>query len=107
MFTTFNRTDISFFKHVNKYGKQIVLIFYIYCIKLEKVRVIIFPFIISHFSFVSNAKNFFIHSLNRFAFNKTAYTFLAFFNKVPYMQTYLSNACKMDGEEKLFDFYNK
>ena len=35
-----------------------------------KVRVIILPFILSHFSFASNATNFFIHLLNRFTFKR-------------------------------------
>ena len=34
----------------------------------KKVKVIIFPFILGSFSFVSNAASFFIHSLNWFDF---------------------------------------
>ena len=53
--------------------------------KVMKVRVIIFPFIPVHFSFFSNATNFFIHSLNRFFFFNV-YKLLVFFNQAPYMQ---------------------
>ena len=63
--------------------------------KFLKVRVI-FPFILSHFSFVSNAMNFFnffIHSLNRFVSLK--------------LQIDLLNVCKLDCQENLFDFYVK
>ena len=106
IFTTFNRADVSFLnKTTRKYGKRIALIFYIHCTKLEEVRVIIFSLFLSRFCSVSNAINFFIHSLNRFVLKKTTYALLLFFNWVPYMQTYLLNACKLDGEENLFDFY--
>ena len=37
---------------------------------LKKVRVNMSLFILCHFSFVSNATNFFIHSLNRFILKK-------------------------------------
>ena len=46
--------------------KELVPAFYIHCIKLEKSLSQHFPFILDRFSFVSNAMNFFIHSLNRF-----------------------------------------
>ena len=45
---------------------------------------VIFPFILDSFYFISNAKNFFIHSLNRF--KKNAFALQVFFNLVPYMQ---------------------
>ena len=48
-------------------GKELSQFFYIHCIKLEKSRSQHFPFILDHFSFFSNATNFSIHSLNRFA----------------------------------------
>ena len=49
----------------------------------KKVRVIIFPFILSRFSFVSNATNF-VHSLSRFVLIKAAYMLLVFFKRVPF-----------------------
>ena len=53
---------------------------------MKKVGVNIFPFILGCFSFISNATNFFSHSLNRFVLKKNAYELLVFFNQVPYMQ---------------------
>ena len=53
-------------KLASKIWERIVLVFYIHCIKLEKSQNQHFPFILDQFSFVSNAMNFFIHSLNRF-----------------------------------------
>ena len=58
-------------KLTSKDGKRIVLIFYIHCIKIKESQSNRFPFIFSHFSFVSNAMNFFIPSLNRFALKNT------------------------------------
>ena len=87
---TFNRTDVSLFQQVNKYGKRIVLIFLYTLYKAQGKSkssfshsfIAVFPF-----SFFSNATNFggLFHSL--------------------YMQIYILNACKLDWEEKLFDFY--
>ena len=66
--------------------KKIVLIF-IYTIQSsKKVRVIIFLFVPGNFSFISNATNFFINSLNKFVLEKNAYALLVFFNRVAYMQ---------------------
>ena len=53
---------------------------------MKKIGVNIYPFILGHFSFISNAANFFNHSLNRFVSKKNAYELLVFFNQVPYMQ---------------------
>ena len=56
----------------------------------KKVRAIIFPFILSHFSFIINATNFFPHFLNKSVLKKKkkkknpAYTLLVFFSWVPY-----------------------
>ena len=46
------------------------------------------PFIPGRFSFISNATNFFIHSLNGFVLKKkkNAYALLVFINLAPYMQ---------------------
>ena len=53
----------------------------------KKVKVIIFPFILGCFSFVSNAASFFIHSLNRFDLKKGNHlALLFFFIWVPDMQ---------------------
>ena len=71
LFIAFNRTDKSLFKQVIKYGKRLSWFIYIHCIKLKNVRVIIFPFICSRFSFVSNPTNLFILSLNRFVLKKS------------------------------------
>ena len=61
---------------------QIVLVFYVHCIKLEE----------------SQSHHFPIHCW-----------LLVFFNWMPfsssYRQIYLLNTCKLDGEENLFDFY--
>ena len=97
--------------------KRIVLIFYIHCVKLEECQESSFShsFIaVFIFSFVNNATNFFIHSLNRFVLKKKkkkklAYALLLFFNWMPfyflvYVNVYL-NAGKLDWEENLFDFY--
>ena len=69
---------------------------------LKKVRIITFPFILGHFSFVRDVINFFIHSLNRFALKLTAYMLLVFFNWVPYMQIHQLNACKLSRKPILF-----
>ena len=64
---------------------------------LKKVRVIILPLILSRFSLVSDATNFFNHSLIcSILKKKTAYTLLVFFNRVAYMQICPLNACKLD-----------
>ena len=84
----------------SKYGKRIGQMFYIQCLKL-----IIFLFICNCFFLISNATNFFSHSLNRFVFKKTAYAFLIFFNLVHCMQIYPLNSCKLDWEENLFNVY--
>ena len=44
-----------------------------------------FPFIPGRLSFLSNATNFFIHSLNRFVLKQNAYGLLVVFNWVCYM----------------------
>ena len=92
---------LSLNKLSRKYGKRIVLIFYIGCIMP------IFPFILSCFSVVSNAMNFFIHFQTGLFWKKTAYALLVLFSRVPYSQIYLLNACKLALEENLFDFYVK
>ena len=38
---------------------------------------------------------------------KTAYALLALFSRVPYIQIYPLNACKLALEENFFDFYVK
>ena len=56
---------------------------------LGEVRLTILPFIPDCFSFIINAINFFIYSLNGFVLKKKkkkAYALLVFFNQVPYMQ---------------------
>ena len=54
---------------------------------LYKPREIIFPFILGRFSFISNATNFFIHSLNRFLWKKKNCLRVArVLQLVPYMQ---------------------
>ena len=51
----------------------------------KKVGVIIFPLILSHFSFVSNATNSLFRSLNRFILEKKKnYALLVSFNLVPF-----------------------
>ena len=76
-------------KLISKYGKRIVLIFYIYlCIKVEESQSHqIFAFILSPFSFVRNATNFFIHSLSRLISKKkkTAFMLLVFFSLGPFL----------------------
>ena len=69
-FTTLNKTDVH--KQVRKYGKRIVLIFYILCISLKNIRVIIFPFIhiLFSFYFAIKAIDFFICPLSRFVSKK-------------------------------------
>ena len=105
---TFNRTDVSLFKEVNeKYGKSIDLVFFIYILySLKKIRVIIFAFIPTCFSFDINAAN----SLYRFVLKKkTADTFLVFFNWLPffslYSQIYFLNVCKLSWVDNFFDFF--
>ena len=103
---------MSSFKQISKYGKRIVLIFLYTLYKAWRMSessffdsfVVIFSFF-----FVHNAMNFFIHSLNRFVFEKlfTGCRFssvLCSFLSL-YMQIYLLNACKLNWEEKLFGFY--
>ena len=52
-----------------------------------KVRVTIFPFLHGRFSLISNATDFFIHSLNGFVLKKKkGCALLVFINLVPYMQ---------------------
>ena len=51
-------------KKMSKCSKRIALIFYVHCTKLKE------SFILSHFSFISNTTNFFIHSLNGFVLKK-------------------------------------
>ena len=101
-------------KLISKYGKRIVLIFYIYlCIKVEESQSHqIFAFILSPFSFVRNATNFFIHSLSRFISKKKKKLLLCYwFSSVwgpfysLYMQICLLNTCKLDWEKNLFNFY--
>ena len=53
--------------------------------KAQRKSVFIFPFILSCFSFVSNATSFFIHVLNRFVLKKAAYTLLVFFSQVAFL----------------------
>ena len=60
---------LSLNKWTSKYGKTIVLIIYVHCIKLE-VRLAIFPFMLSIFFSVINATNFFVYSLNWFVLEK-------------------------------------
>ena len=61
-------------KLTSKYGKE--------CPNFS--RVVIFPFILINFSFISNATNFFIHSLN-IHYLKTAFALLVFLNQVPFL----------------------
>ena len=77
--------------------------FFLYTVSKE-IRIIIFSYILSRFSFVSNATNFCVHFLNWFVFEETAYALLVFFNRVPCMQICPLNSCKLDREEDLFDF---
>ena len=84
---TFNRTDVSLLKQVNKYVRENCPIFYTHCIKLEESqsRATLFSFILSHLFFISNATNFVGHSSNRFVLKKIpAYVLLVFFNWVPF-----------------------
>ena len=60
-----------------KYGKRIVLIIYTQCIKLEESQSHQST-ILGRFSFVSNATDFFIHSLNRLFFWKKCIHVAAF-----------------------------
>ena len=73
----------------SKVWKKIVLIFYKHCIntgKDSKKESSFSHSFLAIFFFISNATNFFIHSLNRFVLKKNAYGLLVFFNWVPYMQ---------------------
>ena len=104
--------DMSLFKQVIKYGKRIALIFLYTLYKAWRTSESSFSdsfIVIFSFFFIYNAMNFFIHSLNRFVFEKlfTGCWFssvLCSFLSL-YMQIYLLNACKLNWEEKLFGFY--
>ena len=54
--------------------------------KKPKTNVFILHLLTFYFSLISNATNFFIHSLNRFILKKNTYALLVFFDWVPYMQ---------------------
>ena len=54
----------------------------------------IFPFILSRFSFGSYVTDFFIHSLNKFVL-KNCWRIVDSLHRVPYMQIYPLNACKL------------
>ena len=58
-FTTFNRTDASFFEKAIKYEKNFVPIFLYTVQSLKKVRVLIFSFTLCRFSLVATK---FLHS---------------------------------------------
>ena len=64
-----------------KDGKRIVPIFLYKLYKAGKKSFIIFLLILSHFSFVSNATNFLIHSLNWFILKRTAFLMVPFCSK--------------------------
>ena len=78
IFITFNSTGLSMC------GKRIVLIYLYTLYKAQRMSDFFFLLICSRFSFVSNATNFFIHSLNRFVLKKGAYLLLVLFNLVPF-----------------------
>ena len=85
---------LSLKKLLSKYGTNFVLIFLYTVQSLKKVRVTIFAFILCRFSFVATE---FLHSyFKQIWFDSCQIWF------VPYMQTYLLNACK---EENIFGFY--
>ena len=87
VFITFNISDVFLLnKLMSKYGKRIVLVFYIYCINLKKkVKVLIFSFIPCHLFFVSTATNFFIHSWTGLFWKNTAYRLLVFLHLMPFL----------------------
>ena len=70
---------LSLNKLTSMYGKEIVLILYIHCIKLKESHNHSLSFVFNYFSFVSNAKNVFFHSLNSFVLKKNANTLLLVF----------------------------
>ena len=81
IFITFNINDVSLFKQANKCAKRIVLIFYIYVLKLKQSQPSFSHWFLAVFS-VSYATDFFIHSLNRFVLKKATDALLVFFNEV-------------------------
>ena len=87
---------LSLNKLTSKYGQIVVLILYMHSLKLQESQSSFYHFIFSRFFFGSNATNFFIHSLNRFVLKRNTHMLLVFFIRVPYMQIYPLNACKLD-----------
>ena len=97
MFITFNRTEVSFFKQVNKqvWKKNFPNFFYtLYKARRKSESSYSYSFLA-----VSNEINFFIDYLNRFVLKKKnayALLLLVFFYRVSYMQIYPLNACKLN-----------
>ena len=73
---------------------------------MKKVWVIILLFVLSRFSFVNNATNFLIHSLNKFVLKKILLTRYCFSSiwchfRSLYMLIYPLTACKLDWKKPL------
>ena len=110
VFITFNISDVFLLnKLMSKYGKRIVLVFYIYCINLKKKSKSSFShsFLAIYSLLVLQQISSFI--LEQVCFEKTLLTGCWFScTWCPFcslhMQIYLLNSCKLDWEENIFDF---